>query len=579
MLGPVFQQELMLANRRGRRVLFRRLYTGWLLLHFVLLLFVHFVEVTVFWNAGVPVAPFSSRAEPVFRWLLMEQFLLVVLATPAFTAGAITDEKIRGTLQYLLTAGLTSWEILIGKLFGRGAHVTMLALAAFPLLCFLGVFAGAGPGLLLLFFAALVTPLLAAGAAGLLASVWCRTTRDAVLAVYLAGAAGFALLWLIDGLHWFDPFAVFASAGEPETDGLFLPLLRSSVLWGGVGLACLGLASWRLRGAYLRQMESSRPRQTGRWWRAVRPPVGDQPLTWKERWIDGLAPLAPLRTIPRWLGMTVVFVLTLAAFAVALWEVRLPKVTLADLLRSIAAFDLIGLQEQFSGADQAVRWPNLAMMFVASLLVGARASSAVTSERERQTWEPLLLSPLTARELLRGKLWGIIGATYPYLAAYALAAVPLSLAGGFGALVLTVGALVAAWLSMWVLGSAGLWCSVTSRSSWRSLLSTLIFGYLTVGFAYGVFMFLVSILFGLIFVALSVFDLWRGTALARVFVGFQGEFFLMSYVALFGVFLVLPWWFLREGQKHIAYRERVRRWPQKWRWKRGRSQADTVSPS
>src|SRR5262249_54443062 len=156
---------------------------------------------------------------------LVEQFLLVVLATPAFTAGAITDEKIRGTLQYLLTAGLTSWEILVGKLFGRAAHVTTLALAAFPLLCFLGVFAGAGPGTLLLFFAALVTPLFAAGAAGLLASVWCRTARDAVLAVYLGGAGGLGLLWLIDGLPWFDPFAVFTSAGEPESGGLFLLLL------------------------------------------------------------------------------------------------------------------------------------------------------------------------------------------------------------------------------------------------------------------------------------------------------------------------------------------------------------------
>src|SRR5262249_7077091 len=159
----------------------------------------------------------------------------------------------------------------------------------------------------------------------------------------------------------------------------------------------------------------------------------------------------------------------------------------------------------------------------------------------------------TARELLRGKLWGIIGATYPYLAAYALAALPLSLAGGFGGPALTVGAIVVALLSTWVLGAAGLWGSATSRTSLRRLPSTLIFGYVTVGFAYGVFMFLVAILFGLIFVALSMFDLWRGTGFAQIFVGYREQFFLMSYLALVGVFLTLPWWFLRQGQKHIAY--------------------------
>ena len=41
-----------------------------------------------------------------------------------------------------------------------------------------------------------------------------------------------------------------------------------------------------------------------------------------------------------------------------------------------------------------------------ALAVGLRASVAVSSERERGTWEALLTSPLGGREILGGKLWG-----------------------------------------------------------------------------------------------------------------------------------------------------------------------------
>src|SRR5262245_66316966 len=68
-------------------------------------------------------------------------------------------------------------------------------------------------------------------------------------------------------------------------------------------------------------------------------------------------------------------------------------------------------------------------MLLASLLVGIRCSGAVSGEREKQTWEALLLTPLTSRQLIRGKLWGIMGASLIYVLAYAVPALLLSLAG------------------------------------------------------------------------------------------------------------------------------------------------------
>ena len=42
------------------------------------------------------------------------------------------------------------------------------------------------------------------------------------------------------------------------------------------------------------------------------------------------------------------------------------------------------------------------------MVVGIRCSGAISGERERLTWEALLLTPLETRYLVRGKLRGIM---------------------------------------------------------------------------------------------------------------------------------------------------------------------------
>ena len=224
---------------------------------------------------------------------MIQQLLLVLLATPAFTAGAITDEKTRGTLQHMLTAHLTAGEIILGKLLGRMAQVAMLALVGLPALCFIGVFGGLHPLLLLVVLASTLVPMFAIGAASLLASVWCRQTRDAVLILYGLGGAVWLLLWLVQDLagylaaripvgaspglgtslvlalgsllSYFNPLQVLEPAWTTgDLTEVGRRLIGSVVAWGLVGSVCLALATWRLRGAYLRQLENYGKRQEPR---------------------------------------------------------------------------------------------------------------------------------------------------------------------------------------------------------------------------------------------------------------------------------------------------------------------------
>ena len=94
-------------------------------------------------------------------------------------------------------------------------------------------------------------------------------------------------------------------------------------------------------------------------------------------------------------------------------------------------------------------------MLFFSLLVGIRCSGAVSGERERMTWEALLLTPLTSQQLIRGKLWGILAVSYVYLLAYAIPVIPLSLLGGIYSLMWILIPLGVSVLAMYYIGAAG----------------------------------------------------------------------------------------------------------------------------
>src|SRR5205807_2056091 len=116
----------------------------------------------------------GTAARSFVDLVLLQQFLLIALVTPAFAAGAITDEKTGGTLQNLLTSNLTPAAIVLGKLCARAAQVIMLSLVPVPLVALAGPFAGVTPQFLLTWL--IVTTLLIVGltAVSLLASVWTR---------------------------------------------------------------------------------------------------------------------------------------------------------------------------------------------------------------------------------------------------------------------------------------------------------------------------------------------------------------------------------------------------------------------
>jgi ABC-type transport system involved in multi-copper enzyme maturation permease subunit len=483
MVGPVFALELLHASRRGRQHRFRLAYGGWLGAQFSIFAALYLIRLLdnltypTGW-AGNP-SPLSELIGYFLVLLVLQQCLLLVLGLPAFAAGTITEEKTRGTLQLLLTTTLTPAEIVTGKLLGQLFRIVDLSLPGWLLVCFVGALGGVDPLQLVALVGGFLAPLPALGAAGLLASVWCRRTANAAMGVYALSAVAGAVLWARGDLTSpAGPLSFLGvRAGPVAASAVLRELLFAWLASIGVAIPLLALAAWRLRPAYVRQLTATPRLVLGRWALAGRPPVDDHPVRWKEQYVERVLDVPGLRLVPRWAGVAAVFALALVtSLGIQLSVKHAAGPAPAPLFPATAPLLWTTLAPGWSYAE-ALGVQGLAVMFLIGLAAGARACGTVSGERERQTWDALLLTPLTAKQLVRAKHWGTINVFRPYLAAYTIPAVALSLVGGPKAVVWTVGCWVLTWVMMYFMVASGIACSVRSASSWKSWLATLFGGY------------------------------------------------------------------------------------------------------
>ncbi|MZP30872.1 ABC transporter permease subunit [Heliobacterium undosum] len=133
------------------------------------------------------------RSRDFFTLLAAAQLAMVALITPGLTAGAISGERERQTLNLLLTTQLTPFGIVVNKFLSAIAFIILLILAALPVYSVVFLYGGVSPGeigRMLLFF--LVT-IMGFGSLGILTSTVIRrtsmatTTAYGVLFAYTAG--------------------------------------------------------------------------------------------------------------------------------------------------------------------------------------------------------------------------------------------------------------------------------------------------------------------------------------------------------------------------------------------------------
>src|SRR5262249_50329501 len=256
-----------------------------------------------------------------------------------------------------------------------------------------------------------------------------------------------------------------------------------------VAVLCSAWATARLRGVALRQIMAAVPRFSVHADYALRPRVGRLPMVWKELFVE-----RGLRL--NWIGWLVL----VGLFAVSLylflgtgsqlfdelfgWSGYYSRYDRSSLFKQLFSWKrLDGMPGRMLLAE---RWRLLSELFhpwvrvmgtlVASLMlvgVAVRAAGGISGERERQTLDGLLTSPLESHDILFGKwlgsllgvrkAWGWLGLIWGVgILTGGLHPAPLMLA-------------FVAWLVYAsCLAGVGLWFSISCRTTLRATLYTLI---------------------------------------------------------------------------------------------------------
>ncbi len=123
--------------------------------------------------------------------------VLVLLLTPALTAGVLTSERERQTYEFLLLTRLSAAGIVAGKLLSALSFLVLLLLCLLPVVTLAFIFGGVSPDQLLGTQGILFAMLLAYGVVGVACSARCPKTSTAVAVAY-ALCLGYTLYpWLI----------------------------------------------------------------------------------------------------------------------------------------------------------------------------------------------------------------------------------------------------------------------------------------------------------------------------------------------------------------------------------------------
>ena len=415
MLGPVFVREAVTAPRRWRHYASRSVYvasliglmcTAWMVL------------------AGAQIVRDVGDMARFGRilFLLLAPLQLCVLAFLAALVGAsgVAQEKDRRTLILLLMTRLTNHELVLGKLFASLLSVKTMLLAGVPVFYSLTLFGGVSSTQVVLVELVTLATVIAAGSLGCTVAFWREKTFQTLSITALA-----ILIWMGLGeaanVAWGERVgeavsplraviaACRAAAWTSSSSGIYIAatllgaagLNVTCALWVRVwnpsrdvrpGQADAAQAIWG-ESAGEASSESERSRQDHIDAR-VRAPgksrnVWDNPVLWREMctWAYGRKVL-----LVRF-GYIAFFVMTLAAAHLLAGDGQDPALT-ASTTRAPAVAKI------------------LAPFFLLSLvIVNALAVTSITNERDGQALDLLLVTDLSPKEFVLGKLLGVFWVT------------------------------------------------------------------------------------------------------------------------------------------------------------------------
>ncbi len=414
LIGPVFTREATIAPRRIKLYVVRSFYpllllmllsTAWLVL----------TGTQLVRDVG-DLARFGSL---VFQLLAPLQLALTIFFSGLLAASEAAHEKDRRTLILLLLTNLSNSELVLGKLMASLLNVLVTLAAGLPVFFLLALLGGVSHGQIARTTAVTLASVLAAGSLGSMLALWREKTFQAlamtVLGLVLWLAAGEIVASGVLGESFgglscracaaaFSPWQAILEATKPYVNTSDVLGLFGSPVY--LYLAWAVAFSAMLNGIAIAMVRVWNPSREARGETAAEQPsaIGELPSEISRSPIAH--PRSPAAQASRhvWDNPVIWREIRTWAYGRKILVVRLAYLALFGLAAGHLYWSLSGGVQ----AGASLLASALAPLVLLSLvLVNAQAVTSLTSERDVGALDLLLVTDLTPKEIVFGKLGGI----------------------------------------------------------------------------------------------------------------------------------------------------------------------------
>ncbi|HEX4149855.1 MAG TPA: hypothetical protein VHY20_12740 [Pirellulales bacterium] len=423
----------------------------------------------------------------VFQILVPLELIVCVFLSAVLAALAVAQEKDRHTLMLLLLSDLSAVELVLGELFAGILGVLLLVVAAVPFLLLLTLLGGISLGQIGRSVAVIAMSVLACGSLGSTLAFWrektFQTLAIATLAMIFWTAAWELVARNVAGRSWngiattdwaatFSPWHAILQAARPRPDNELGAMSWARTTGGYLIVSLLASSLLNLVAILRVRAWNSSPE--------VRPPAATAAAL-DAAPSSGALPLPhhAARTRSVWSNPILWREACTWAYGRKVLAVRWAYLLLFVFV-AYALQDLNSGPRLISREEAALR---LVPLFVLSLLlINAQSVTSITSERDGQSLDLLLVTDLTPKEFVYGKLAGVLYNTKEMVLLPAVLAVYLGASGTMS--LENTGYLVVGWLTLAafaaILGIHAGMAYASSRAAVSVSLGTLFFLFIGV---------------------------------------------------------------------------------------------------
>lgn len=429
--NPILVRVVSVGGKRQRH-LFARI--GYLVALFAVMLI---FGQSAWTTSSTSLAELAKQSTTTFMYVSVAQLLMMCFIAPIFTAAAITQERDSNTLHILLTTPLSNAQIVFGSLLSRLYFVWVLLLAGVPIFCITMLFGGVTTKEVFESLGLAATTALLTGSLAIAISVVKVGTRRTILwffvgvAVYLlaVGYAGTSSATVVPGaplggtgmqMSWLAPFHPFlalmvvtgrtpapdpgmvAAHGWPWSWMLASPQYAYMTITFLISLLLVGVSVGFLRKSakegeitWLTKLTAFATRKEPLGERRRKPRhVWENPIAWREA---ATRASAGGRSVARWVLMAagiLAGIVLLIAHEKGWWGLGANNT--ADTRGWLTGLSVAGLM-------------------ILLLFVCGSGASSLTREKESQTMELLMTTPLTSRYIVWGTMRGLVVFALPLI--------------------------------------------------------------------------------------------------------------------------------------------------------------------